>query len=71
MLRMYGGTTRDWRREYDSEAVLLTILQPTEGYINGAAGILDNQAGGRLWFGVAVAEAVKWRSHYIKILDSA
>ncbi|WP_277926238.1 MULTISPECIES: hypothetical protein [Nostoc] len=38
--------------------MLLTILQPTEGYINGAAGILDNQAGDKLWFGVAVIEEV-------------
>jgi hypothetical protein len=55
---MYGGKTEDWRREYDSVAVLLTILQPTEGYINGAAGILDNQAGGKFWLGVAVIEEV-------------
>ncbi|MBD2682557.1 MULTISPECIES: hypothetical protein [Nostoc] len=51
MLRMYGDTTRDWGREYDSVAVLLTILQLTEGYINGVAGILDNQAGDKFWFG--------------------
>ncbi|MBD2303261.1 hypothetical protein [Nostoc sp. FACHB-190] len=39
-------------------AVLLTILQPTEGYINGVVGIFKNQAGGKFWFGVAVIEEV-------------
>ncbi|MBD2683054.1 MULTISPECIES: hypothetical protein [Nostoc] len=47
MLRRYGGTTEVWGREYDSEAVLLTILQPTEGYINGGAEIFRNQTGGK------------------------
>ncbi|MBD2683073.1 MULTISPECIES: hypothetical protein [Nostoc] len=44
MLRMYGETPEDWGREYDSIAAMLTILQPTEGYINGAAVIVNNEA---------------------------
>ncbi|MBE9209781.1 hypothetical protein IQ244_25455 [Nostoc sp. LEGE 06077] len=34
------------------------MLQRTEGYINGVAGIFKNQTGGKFWFGVAVAEEV-------------
>lgn len=33
------NTARGWGREYNGIAVLLTILQRTEGYINGTAGI--------------------------------
>ncbi|MBD2472248.1 hypothetical protein H6G90_32270 [Nostoc sp. FACHB-145] len=53
-----GGGCRGWKAS-GGVAVLLTSLQHTEGYINGVARILRNQAGGKFWFGVAVAEEIK------------